>query len=74
MAVYGTFLFLGLGNGAVFAALAMALVVTYRSSASSSFANPHPDSFCSWMRVRGPPVVQGNRREEVRGTLRKAAN
>jgi ABC-type branched-subunit amino acid transport system ATPase component/ABC-type branched-subunit amino acid transport system permease subunit len=32
MANYINFLFLGLGNGAVFAALAMALVVTYRSS------------------------------------------
>jgi ABC-type branched-subunit amino acid transport system ATPase component/ABC-type branched-subunit amino acid transport system permease subunit len=38
MAVYGTFLFLGLGNGAVFAALAMALVVTYRSSGVLNFA------------------------------------
>ncbi len=32
------FLLLGLGNGAVFAALAMALVVTYRSSAVLNFA------------------------------------
>jgi ABC-type branched-subunit amino acid transport system permease subunit len=38
MAVYGTFLFLGLGNGAVYAALAMALVVTYRSSGVLNFA------------------------------------
>ena len=38
MAVYGTFLFLGLGDGAVFAALAMALVVTYRSSGVLNFA------------------------------------
>src|ERR1700734_2495849 len=38
MAAYGTFLFLGLGNGAVFAALAMALVVTYRSSGVLNFA------------------------------------
>jgi ABC-type branched-subunit amino acid transport system ATPase component/ABC-type branched-subunit amino acid transport system permease subunit len=38
MATYGTFLFLGLGNGAVFAALAMALVVTYRSSGVLNFA------------------------------------
>jgi ABC-type branched-subunit amino acid transport system ATPase component/ABC-type branched-subunit amino acid transport system permease subunit len=38
MAVYGTFVFLGLGNGAVFAALAMALVVTYRSSGVLNFA------------------------------------
>src|SRR3984885_7825148 len=38
MAAYGTFLFLGLGNGAVFAALAMALVVTFRSSGVLNFA------------------------------------
>src|SRR5258708_18084800 len=38
MAVYGTFLILGLGNGSVFAALAMALVVTYRSSGVLNFA------------------------------------
>jgi ABC-type branched-subunit amino acid transport system ATPase component/ABC-type branched-subunit amino acid transport system permease subunit len=38
MGTYGTFLFLGLGNGAVFAALAMALVVTYRSSGVLNFA------------------------------------
>jgi branched-subunit amino acid ABC-type transport system permease component len=38
MAAYGTFVFLGLGNGAVFAALAMALVVTYRSSGVLNFA------------------------------------
>jgi ABC-type branched-subunit amino acid transport system ATPase component/ABC-type branched-subunit amino acid transport system permease subunit len=38
MAIYGTFLVLGLGNGAVFAALAMALVVTYRSSGVLNFA------------------------------------
>src|SRR6202035_5276075 len=38
MGTYGTFLFLGLGNGAVFAALAMALVVTYRSSGVHNFA------------------------------------
>jgi ABC-type branched-subunit amino acid transport system ATPase component/branched-subunit amino acid ABC-type transport system permease component len=33
-----TFLFLGLGNGAVFAALALALVLTYRSSGVINFA------------------------------------
>src|SRR5215213_4624981 len=33
-----TFLSLGLGNGAVFAALALALVVTYRSSGVLNFA------------------------------------
>jgi len=38
MANYVNFLFLGLGNGAVFAALAMALVVTYRSSGVLNFA------------------------------------
>jgi ABC-type branched-subunit amino acid transport system ATPase component/ABC-type branched-subunit amino acid transport system permease subunit len=38
MAQYGTFLILGLGNGSVFAALAMALVVTYRSSGVLNFA------------------------------------
>src|SRR5260370_35356813 len=38
MGTYGTFLFLGLGNGAVFAALAVALVVTYRSSGVLNFA------------------------------------
>src|ERR1700749_4731913 len=38
MGTYGTFLFLGLGSGAVFAALAMALVVTYRSSGVLNFA------------------------------------
>ena len=32
------FLVLGLGNGAVFAALALALVVTYRSSGVVNFA------------------------------------
>jgi sulfate-transporting ATPase len=32
------FLLLGLGNGAVFAALAMALVVTYRSSGVLNFS------------------------------------
>jgi sulfate-transporting ATPase len=35
---YIQFLFLGLGNGGVFAALAMALVVTYRSSGVLNFA------------------------------------
>jgi ABC-type branched-subunit amino acid transport system ATPase component/ABC-type branched-subunit amino acid transport system permease subunit len=38
MGTYGTFLILGLGNGAVFAALAIALVVTYRSSGVLNFA------------------------------------
>jgi len=32
---HAVFLLLGLANGAVFAALALALVVTFRSSASS---------------------------------------
>jgi branched-subunit amino acid ABC-type transport system permease component len=35
---YANFVILGLGNGAVFAALAMALVVTYRSSGVLNFA------------------------------------
>jgi sulfate-transporting ATPase len=38
MAEHINFLLLGLGNGAVFAALAMALVVTYRSSGVLNFA------------------------------------
>ena len=38
MSTYFQFLFLGLGNGGVFAALAMALVVTYRSSGVLNFA------------------------------------
>ncbi len=38
MSTYVEFLFLGLGNGGVFAALAMALVVTYRSSGVLNFA------------------------------------
>jgi len=38
MANYVNFLILGLGNGSVFAALAMALVVTYRSSGVLNFA------------------------------------
>jgi sulfate-transporting ATPase len=38
MATYINFLILGLGNGAVFAALAMSLVVTYRSSGVLNFA------------------------------------
>src|ERR1700722_9072912 len=38
MANYINFLILGLGNGAVFAALAMSLVVTYRSSGGLNFA------------------------------------
>jgi sulfate-transporting ATPase len=38
MAIYVNFMLLGLGNGAVFAALAMALVVTYRSSGVLNFA------------------------------------
>ena len=38
MANYINFLILGLGNGAVFAALAMSLVVTYRSSGVLNFA------------------------------------
>src|ERR1700683_694286 len=38
MANYANFMILGLGNGAVFAALAMALVVTYRSSGVLNFA------------------------------------
>ena len=38
MSQHVTFLLLGLGNGAVFAALAMALVVTYRSSGVLNFA------------------------------------
>jgi ABC-type branched-subunit amino acid transport system ATPase component/ABC-type branched-subunit amino acid transport system permease subunit len=38
MSTYVEFLVLGLGNGGVFAALAMALVVTYRSSGVLNFA------------------------------------
>jgi branched-subunit amino acid ABC-type transport system permease component len=38
MSQYLVFLLLGLGNGAVFGALAMALVVTYRSSGVVNFA------------------------------------
>ncbi len=38
MSIYVEFLLLGLGNGGVFAALAMALVVTYRSSGVLNFA------------------------------------
>src|ERR1700728_3553013 len=38
MSSYIQFLILGLGNGGVFAALAMALVVTYRSSGVLNFA------------------------------------
>ena len=38
MSDYINFLFLGLGNGAVFAALAVALVATYRSSGVLNFA------------------------------------
>ena len=38
MSTYFQFLFLGLGNGGVYAALAMALVVTYRSSGVLNFA------------------------------------
>src|ERR1700729_4242511 len=38
MSSYFQFLFLGLGNGGVFAALAVALVVTYRSSGVLNFA------------------------------------
>src|SRR3546814_20066884 len=38
MTDYINFLLLGLGNGAVFAALAVALVVTYRSSGVLNFA------------------------------------
>jgi ABC-type branched-subunit amino acid transport system ATPase component/branched-subunit amino acid ABC-type transport system permease component len=38
VSTYVQFLFLGLGNGGVFAALAMALVVTYRSSGVLNFA------------------------------------
>lgn len=38
MTNYINFLFLGFGNGAVFAALAMGLVVTYRSSGVLNFA------------------------------------
>ncbi|MFZ0250528.1 MAG: hypothetical protein WAL61_11340, partial [Acidimicrobiales bacterium] len=38
MNTYVEFLLLGLGNGGVFAALAMALVVTYRSSGVLNFA------------------------------------
>lgn len=38
MSTYVQFLLLGLGNGGVFAALAMALVVTYRSSGVLNFA------------------------------------
>jgi ABC-type branched-subunit amino acid transport system ATPase component/branched-subunit amino acid ABC-type transport system permease component len=38
MSIYGEFLLLGLGNGGVFAALAVALVVTYRSSGVLNFA------------------------------------
>src|SRR5580692_1822793 len=38
MNTYVEFLILGLGNGAVFAALAMSLVVTYRSSGVLNFA------------------------------------
>ena len=38
MSTYAQFFLLGLGNGGVFAALAMALVVTYRSSGVLNFA------------------------------------
>ena len=38
MSTYAEFFLLGLGNGGVFAALAMALVVTYRSSGVLNFA------------------------------------
>ena len=38
MSTYVEFLLLGLGNGGVFAALAVALVVTYRSSGVLNFA------------------------------------
>ena len=38
MSTYFQFLFLGLGNGGVYAALAVALVVTYRSSGVLNFA------------------------------------
>ncbi len=38
MSTYGEFLLLGLGNGGVFAALAVALVVTYRASGVLNFA------------------------------------
>ena len=38
VSTYFQFLLLGLGNGGVFAALAMALVVTYRSSGVLNFA------------------------------------
>jgi ABC-type branched-subunit amino acid transport system ATPase component/branched-subunit amino acid ABC-type transport system permease component len=38
LSTYVQFLFLGLGNGGVFAALAVALVVTYRSSGVLNFA------------------------------------
>ncbi len=38
MSAYAEFAFLGLGNGGVFAALAVALVVTYRSSGVLNFA------------------------------------
>ena len=38
MSAYGEFLLLGLGNGGVFAALAVALVVTYRASGVLNFA------------------------------------
>ena len=38
VSTYFQFLFLGLGNGGVYAALAVALVVTYRSSGVLNFA------------------------------------
>jgi sulfate-transporting ATPase len=38
VSTYVEFLLLGLGNGGVFAALAVALVVTYRSSGVLNFA------------------------------------
>ena len=51
MSAYLPFLLLGLGNGAVFGSLALALVVTYRSSQALNFATATMGLFSAYTYV-----------------------
>jgi branched-subunit amino acid ABC-type transport system permease component len=52
---YDEFLLLGLGNGGVFAALAMALVVTYHSSGVLNFATGAQALYAAYTYSRSGP-------------------
>ena len=60
MSTYFQFLFLGLGNGGVFAALAVALVVTYRLIGSHSLGCGSRDGLAFKVDGKAPPDTQGS--------------